>query len=482
MSLTARVSAFFLAALALVLIGFSLALYLTAERYLAHELEDHLDSTMATLIAGVEVDEDDVEWDPAEHPLNIGYDPSPEQCRWIVFDGHGQPVDRSVNFASLGFATDWIKAAAAQPSGLRVHNDWKQAWRVLAAVKPKTDPLGPGEYHQLVLVAGVSRAPMWSTLNALLLTLTLTSLAIWLTAALCGRSLGRHALRPLTDMVQAARSITAAELSRRLPEPGTRDELDDLARVCNELLGRLEDAFTSQRRFTGDASHQLRTPLTALLGQIEVARRKPRSGEEYRELLDGLHEEAGRLRQIVEGLLFLARADADAIAPELETLDLSNWLPGYFAKWAAQSRGGDLQLHVEPACRVRAHPPLIAQLLDNLLENACKYSPPGSSITLSSIRQGHIVELTVGDEGWGMSPDEAARVFDPFYRSARARNSGCGGVGLGLPIAQRIAALSGGMITLTSQPGSGSHFCIKLPAVVGTVTQTPADSPTPTAR
>src|SRR5262249_41187963 len=153
------------------------------------------------------------------------------------------------------------------------------------------------------------------------------------------------------------------------------DELSEMGTAFNELLGRLQQSFEQQRRFTGDASHQLRTPLTAVLGQIEVALRRDRSAEEYRQILSTVQGQAGRLRQIVESLLFLARADAESRLPDLDTLDISTWLADHVAEWESQPRGADLRCECATgeAIFIRAQRPLLGQLLDNLWDNACKY-------------------------------------------------------------------------------------------------------------
>src|SRR5207248_10102086 len=154
-----------------------------------------------------------------------------------------------------------------------------------------------------------------------------------------GRALCRRALAPVTRMAGAARIMSAADLDQRLPAPGSRDELEDLRRAFNGLLGRLQEAFERQRRFTGDASHQLRTPLTVMLGQIEVALRRDRPAGEYRDALHVAHGQAVRLRQIVEMLLFLARADAEARLRHLERVELAGWLAGHLEQCSAHARG-----------------------------------------------------------------------------------------------------------------------------------------------
>src|SRR5262249_23486546 len=158
----------------------------------------------------------------------------------------------------------------------------------------------------------ISLEPVHATLNRLAVVLAILSTGLWLTAALVGRRLCRRGLAPLTRMAESARTIRAADLTQRLPPPATRDHLAELGLAFNDLLGRLQESFERQRRFTGDASHQLRTPLAAMLGQVEVVLRRDRPAEEYQRVLALVHKQAGQLHLMVEMLLFLARADAEA--------------------------------------------------------------------------------------------------------------------------------------------------------------------------
>src|SRR5262249_43140172 len=159
--------------------------------------------------------------------------------------------------------------------------------------------------------------------------------------------------------------------------PATRDELEDLGRAFNGALDRLEEALERQRRFTGDASHQFRTPLAAMLGQVEVALRRERDAAEYRATLVSLADHIRHPNRLTEALLFLARADAEAPLSELRPIDLPAWTAGYARDWQTHHPETRVEVIVEsaPAAPVRVHPELVAQLLDNLLDNAVKYAP-----------------------------------------------------------------------------------------------------------
>jgi two-component system OmpR family sensor kinase len=252
----------------------------------------------------------------------------------------------------------------------------------------------------------------------------------------------------------------------RLPDPGTGDELHDLADAFNGLLGRLHEAFSRQARFTGDASHQLRTPLAVMLGQVDVALRRERPAEDYKRTLRLVRDQAAHLGRIVEMLLFLARADAEARLPDRQVINLANWVREHLASDSTHPRAADLALDASAeSISVRVHPPLLGQLLDNLLDNACKYSDPGSPVLVRVGRgpSGSAL-LSVSDRGTGIAPEDRPHLFDPFFRSPLARRLGRPGVGLGLTIAQRIASSFDGRIDAISPPEGGSEFVLTLPA------------------
>jgi len=295
-------------------------------------------------------------------------------------------------------------------------------------------------------------------------TLAGLSAGLWLLAALAGRWVARRALAPVTRMAEAARATSPAD-PQPLPGPGTHDELEDLQRAFNDLLCRLHEAFERQRRFTGDASHQLRTPLAAMLGQIEVALRRERQGDEYRTALARVREQAGHLRQIVEALLFLARADAEARLDDLPLSDLAEALPALAARWADHPRAADLRTETaaDVPFQTRVQLPLLGQLLDNLIDNACKYSDPGTPVVVRLRSEGDAVAIDVEDVGRGIAAHDLEHIFDPFYRSADSRFLGLPGVGLGLAMVQRIALALGGTVLVKSNEGVGSRFTLCLP-------------------
>jgi heavy metal sensor kinase len=467
-TLTTRLTAFALAALAVVLAGFSFALYAVASDHLYRQADDRLTAAVNVLVAAAEVKPDGVEWEPAERRLGLG---SGTGVVWLVTDADGRAADRAVPADAADFLAD---AAAhlreTQRPAKKVR--WQEGrWLVrqerVEAANPAL-PFAPAtgqeqKFPALVVTAGTSLEPVRATLRELAAVLLAVSLAVWLVAAAVGRAVCRWALRPVTRMADAARGMTAADLGVRLPAAPARDELADLGVAFNALLGRVEEAFERQKGFTAEASHQLRTPLTAVLGQVEVALRRDRDGAEYRRVLGSVRRQADRLRGVVESLLFLARADADAGLPDRQAVDLGEWLPEHVrTAWAGHIRAGDIRVEAT-AVRADVHPVLFGELVDVLVDNACKYSPPGTPITLRAGPVGAGVELSVQDAGIGVSETDAARIFEPFVRSAEARRRGVEGTGLGLSVAKRIADAHGGTLGVASTPGCGSRFALRLP-------------------
>ncbi|MGV3485100.1 MAG: sensor histidine kinase, partial [Planctomycetaceae bacterium] len=204
-----------------------------------------------------------------------------------------------------------------------------------------------------------------------------------------------------------------------------------------------------------------------LLGQTAVALRRPRAPEEYAATLRVLRDETAQLQTIVESLLFLARAEEDAVLPDTETFSLAQWLPDYIERWKEHPRSGDIRLQVAARgnSQVRASAVLLARLLDNLIENALKYSSLGSNVEINTVNLDGEVLVEVVDQGRGIDAKDQAEIFDPFFRCRAARETGIAGSGLGLAIASRIAAAFGGQLNCVSQPGHGSRFTLRLPAV-----------------
>lgn len=243
----------------------------------------------------------------------------------------------------------------------------------------------------------------------------------------------------------------------------TGDELEDLGRAFNGLLDQVFDAYERQRQFAGDAAHQLRTPLTVLQGQIEVLLRRPRSVNEYATTLELLRGQVDEFREIVEALLFLAQPDDKMAGTNGLPINLGDWILEYQNKWRANPRWNDLTFHSDPDVCCRAQPELLKQLLDSLIGNSLKYSAAGSPITVQIRGADNSVIIEVIDQGQGIAADDLRLIYQPFYRTVAARQSGVAGTGLGLSIVSRIVAVLGGRIDCQSIVNHGSRFSAYLP-------------------
>jgi two-component system, OmpR family, sensor kinase len=477
MRLSTRLSVFFLTAIALVLLGFSIGLFALASRYLHRQVDERLDAALNTLAAAAEVTPAGVEWEPLERTLSFGRRTLEGPFRWQVCDERGERIDGSPAGELDRFLSD--SGSDSGRSFRTIADAQGVAWRVMQrrlepsrnTGQPFEDPEKPAVVHAaLSLAAAVSLEGVTATLLNLALVLAGFSLSLWTLALVFGRRLSLRALKPVTRMAEAAHAIGGDDVDQRLPVPQTADELEELGRSFNALLSRLQDSFERQRRFTGDASHQLRTPLTALQGQVDLALRQERDVEEYKRVLGVVQRKTRHLRHIVESLLFLARADHETLAPTRERINLVTWLPEHVRSW--QDSRGSPELHLvvvlerselQGSVPVQVQPLLLAELVSNLLDNAARYSDPGTPIRISLEPVGTTVALTVEDQGIGIAEDEIAHLFEPFYRSPEARRRGASGLGLGLSVAARLASAFGGTIDVSSRPGQGSRFTLRLP-------------------
>jgi signal transduction histidine kinase len=332
------------------------------------------------------------------------------------------------------------------------------------AISPP-DPPGPdevSEYPRLRIVAMADNAEIVSQLQRWLMGLAITSTALWALCALAIRRICRWALRPITRMANAATQIEPQDRNARLPVSPDADELQTLAVAFNSLLARLQAASEQERLFAGNASHQLRTPLTAMLGELEVSLHRARSPEEYRDAMQRVRSQVVRLSALVESLLQLARAHNET--PLGEGLRIVDW----FRTWSDRATD-EPRLRTantaEAGVTVAIAPILLDQCLANLVENALRYSPPDSPVTVTLASDPQGVTLTVHNAGPPISPDDAPYLFDPFFRSTDPAIAAQPGYGLGLPIVRQIVSQHAGELTVISTAAEGTTFRIRLPRV-----------------
>ena len=289
--------------------------------------------------------------------------------------------------------------------------------------------------------------------------------ALVLAVGTAGALLARQAFGAINDIVQQARRIGEASLDKRLPHPGTRDEIGRLVDTLNEMLGRLEHAFEAQRRFTADASHELRSPLSRLRTELELALRRPREAAEYVEALRSCLDDVQRLTLLVEELLVLARLDAGQERPPAETVQMNRLAQEVADRLQPAARKREVKLVIEPSpdVEVAINQRSADLVLANLLDNAVKFSPVGGRVTVQLDVEGGETRLRVLDNGPGLSVTEVPYLFDRFFRGNAARGSEVPGVGLGLALCDAMVRAHGGRIEAANGSQGGAVFTVWLP-------------------
>jgi heavy metal sensor kinase len=319
------------------------------------------------------------------------------------------------------------------------------------------------------IFAGADTRSAELRLEQLLSTIVIAFVVGIVPAVLVGRWIAGRALEPVDRMITEVREITdGRSLHRRLALPMERDELGRLAETLNQMMTRLERSFAALRRFTADASHELKTPLTVVRAGVERAITRPNLPQETAAVLEETLQEVNRMTELLDSLLTLARADEGRADLHREPVDLRTIIEeaGETGELLAEHAGVTIEIRLPPDPVVLAvDQSRVRQLALNLIENAVKYTPRSGTVSVELGTTDGRVLLTVADSGIGIAPGDLPHIFDRFWRadSARTRTGARPGTGLGLAICKWIAEAHGGTIEVQSRPGRGTTFTVGLP-------------------
>jgi two-component system OmpR family sensor kinase len=381
------------------------------------------------------------------------------------------------NPADFGEPTVYFTAAPGSAGG--------EQYRIRASV------LDTGPYAGGQLVVGVPLGSTVSTINRLVgVELAVTGAAL-VAALVLGWWLVRVSFRPLRAVEDTAEAIARGELAERVPGDEARTEVGRLARALNVMLGRIEKAFAQRdateeelrasegrmRQFVADASHELRTPLTAVSAYAELFEQGAAGrAEDLERVMQGIRSETARMGRLVEDLLLLARLD-EGRPLEREDVELVGVAAEAVQTAATVGPQWPVHLVARQPVEIVGDRMRLRQVLDNLLANVRTHCPEGTSSVVAVEQVGDEAVTTVSDDGPGLSPDDAARVFERFFRADASRSRRHGGTGLGLSIVGSITRAHGGTVTADSPPGGGTVFTVRLPLAGTTASDDSADSP-----
>lgn len=460
-SLVFRLTAWYAASAFLLLLVATWSLYWILERRLDQEDDQYLAERVSIIQALMR----DAPPDGAVLRQEIEREPSARTADpvFIRLLGPGELAFLETPGMSERLPQAMLKDLPAPPtaprSGVWIHGPQGRAFRVLPASVLGSDgrvwriEVALDETGEVILLARY-RTGLWFVL------------AIGLAAsALLGRQIARWGIRPLAEMQVAVRRIGSSTLHERLDVSRFPREVRVLAESFNGMLERLQSAFSRVSRLSAEIAHELRTPINNLQGEAEVTLRKPRSEEEYREVIESLLEECLRLSRLIDVLLFLARAENPETQISRERLDLGRELAALRELYEAAAAEGRicLELAVETRLEANLDRTLLQTAVANLLENALRHTPAGGSVRLWAERKGDRVRVGVRDTGCGIPTEDLPKVFEPFYRASGDTQVAGRRIGLGLTIVKSVAELHGGSVEIRSEAGRGSDLELVLP-------------------
>lgn len=380
-----------------------------------------------------------------------------------IFDADGNNMVSSENIPSIGPLSKEILKFVLKGAGHFDNFNIELPDNKILSLRTLTTPvIEDGKVSYIVQVTS-PLTQVEVVLSRLRFTLALLlPIAIALTSII-GLFLAEMTLRPLKKIIKTVRQITAENLKLRLDLPDTKDEIKRLSDTFNDMLEKLDRAFSSQQQFMHDISHELRTPLTILKGELEVTLKKVRSQREYESILHSSLEEMDKINRIIENLLMLARFDNKEVSLEMKPLDLNRLIQNILDDIKIVSEQKNIQIKFSPQEHVilDADESQLRRAILNILDNAIKYTGEKGEISVFTEKDNNVARIKISDTGIGIAKENLPFIFDRFYRVDKARNAH--GFGLGLSIAKSIIEVHKGKIEAASQPNQGTAFIFSLP-------------------
>ncbi|MBI5280993.1 MAG: heavy metal sensor histidine kinase [Candidatus Solibacter usitatus] len=457
-----RLTASFVLLFALVLVSVGLAFREALGVVLSQQSERVLDQEWAAVRGYLRMQRGELVW--IYDPENSDDTFAVERLRRVLLltDTQGKVMEISSGYSALGEEkAELIQKALRAPQPVTVERRDAQGRPYLVRMGVLRD-----QGNDFFLAIGLPAEDMMlarsrlSRVYFLMLPVTLMAIAVlgWFAAG--------ATLNPLRRVAEATQTVSAGNLDLRLPLHGSGDELDRLIETFNGMMERLDLNFRQIRQFSIDASHELRTPITAIRGQLEVALFTAESKEEYRDAIVTALEDVERLGQIVKSLLLLAQAESGQLALQKSAVDVSEAVAELADQFrlAAADKGIGLTLEAPESCVAVVDRTQVERLVYHLLSNAVKYTQPGGEVRLTLRREPAAVYLQVSDNGQGIAETHLPHVFERFYRIREGRPGSDQGAGLGLAFVAWVVRAHGGTIEVASVPGKGSRFEITLPA------------------
>lgn len=323
-------------------------------------------------------------------------------------------------------------------------------------------PFHDGDY---ILEVATSELRLNKTLENLLYILLFTIPLVLIFATIGGYFLIYKTFSPIEKMLKDLKQINATDLSKRLNTNNSKDEIEQLSSEINSLLSRLEESFEKISQFSSDASHELKTPLTVIRGEIEIALRKDeRSSIEYKECLTNCLDEVLQIQETIDNLLFLAKSKEQLKDIDEEIyIDEMSLEAGHELENFAKMKNITIEYQIDFPLQIKGHSNLLKIALKNLIKNAIVYSHENSKVKIRNYKQHEFGVISIEDNGIGIKKQDQEKIFEKFYRTDKSRNKESGGTGLGMAICQKIVNIHGGDIKLTSSENQGTTVKVILP-------------------